>query len=162
MEQRIAHDLAHCHRHQTQLLRRPRHSPRNVSLSVKAAHRVRAFERITHPQSAFGIYVRFHILWKVKISSRSKRHLMTNPIDSPAKNPPIEVVYHCNSCGIESKEATCFLRPSNKALPLVRTCITCLESLGRRAGAPAIHELMRQARKTIAQQIARVFAHIVT
>lgn len=36
-----------------------------------------------------------------------------------------EAVYRCNTCGIESKETTCFLRPYNKASPLLRTCVTC-------------------------------------
>jgi hypothetical protein len=38
---------------------------------------------------------------------------------------PTDIVYRCNRCGIESKEATCFLGPSDKALPLMRTCVTC-------------------------------------
>ena len=43
--------------------------------------------------------------------------------------PPLggaaEAVYRCKICGIESKEPSCFLAPTDKAAPLVRTCITC-------------------------------------
>ena len=51
-------------------------------------------------------------------------------MDSPDQDPSTstttaEAIYRCSSCGIESEEPSCFLAPSEKASPLVRTCITC-------------------------------------
>lgn len=50
---------------------------------------------------------------------------MLHPIEPPTDSPPTDIVYRCNRCGIESKEATCFLGPSDKTIPQVRTCVTC-------------------------------------
>jgi hypothetical protein len=50
---------------------------------------------------------------------------MLHAIESPAKNPPVEVVYRCSRCGIESNETTCFVGIPTKASQFVRTCITC-------------------------------------
>ena len=36
-----------------------------------------------------------------------------------------ENVYRCSRCGVESNEPSCFLSETDKASPLIRTCITC-------------------------------------
>jgi hypothetical protein len=51
---------------------------------------------------------------------------MLHTIQSTAEHAPIELVYFCNRCGIESKEPTCFAGAVRKdSQQRAQTCITC-------------------------------------